>query len=305
MWFKQIQLLQINSTLDLSANHLMEKLEPLAFKPCMPSMPSSMGWVSPQGSDDEDAPLTRSINGFIMICLQIEEKILPAAVVRHELAEKIKKIEATEDRKVRQSEKLSMKDEIIMTFLPRAFSKFTKVYAYIDTKNRRIILGTAIAKKAEQFISMFTKALNTDIFSPDIDKLSPIITLWLQHQNYSTAFAIEKACVLQDPSQQNRVIRCQHQDLFATAIQSLIKDGCEVKQLALNWQDRISFVLSDDFLLKSIKFHDDIVSQAKEMEPETREQHFDADFLIMTDVLSLVIGDLLNMFQKKEVGVAA
>lgn len=299
MWFKQLQLFQLNGPVDLSANNLMEKLEALAFRPCLPSMEISHGWVTPLDSDDEHAPLVRSINGYIMLCWQIEEKILPATVIRQELAKKIKKIEREEDRKVRSSEKLSWKDEIKMTLLPRAFSKFTKLYAYIDTKNKRIILGTANAKKTEQFISLFKKSVCEYVASMDIDKLSPIITHWIKNRDYPPSFSIDKSCVLQDPNQQSRIIRFQQQDLFTVSIQSLIKDGCEVKQLAINWQDRVSFVLSDDFTLRSLKFQDEITAQSKEMEPETKDQQFDADFLIMTDTLSQIIDDLFAIFIKK------
>ncbi len=299
MWFKQLQLFQFHSSLNLSSNTLIDKLESLAFRSCLPSMEKSMGWISPLDSDDVNAPLIRSINGYTMLCLQIEEKILPASVIRHELAKKIKQIESEEDRKVRQSEKLSLKDEIKLTLLPRAFSKFTKLYAYIDVKNRRVILGTANAKKAEQFIMMFKKSVSEDISSVDINKLSPIITHWIKDQDYPSSFSIEKSCVLQDPNQQGRIIRCQQQDLFTIGVRSLIKDGCEVKQLAINWQDRVNFILSDDLSLKSLKFQDEITAQVKEMEPETQDQQFDADFLIMTDTLSQVLDDLLIVFNKK------
>lgn len=305
MWLKQIQLFQLNGSIDLSSNSLMEKLESFAFRPCLPSMEVSQGWVSPLDSDDENAPLIRSINGYIMLCLQVEEKILPATVIRHELANKIKKIERDQDRKVRQSEKLSLKDGIKMTLLPRAFSKFTKLYAYIDTKNRRIILGTANAKKAEQFVTIFKKSISGDVSSLDMNKLSPIITHWIKNGDYPSSLTIEKSCVLQNPNQQNRIIRCQQQDLFTISIQSLIKDGCEVKQLAINWQDRVNFVLSDDFTLKSLKFQDEITAQVKEMEPETKEQQFDADFLIMTDTLGQLLIDLFNIFIKKKLNETA
>ncbi|MBV8802532.1 MAG: recombination-associated protein RdgC, partial [Gammaproteobacteria bacterium] len=127
-----------------------------------------------------------------------------------------------------------------------------------------------------------------------------IITHWIKNKDYPSVFSIEKTGVLQDPNQQNRVIRCQQQDLFSNSILSLIKDGCEVKQLAMNWQDRVNFVLSDDFTLKSIKFQDEIKQQSQEMEPETKEQQFDADFLIMTETMSQVLNDLLNLFKAKE-----
>src|SRR5579864_1344209 len=121
MWFKQTKLFQLTDSFNFSSLDLIKKLEPLEFTPCLPSMPFGMGWVSPV--DEDGAPLAQAINGRIMICLQVEEKILPAIVIRQELAKKIKEIESTENRKVRQKEKYDIKDFIISTLLPRSFSK--------------------------------------------------------------------------------------------------------------------------------------------------------------------------------------
>lgn len=296
MWFKQLQLFQLEiSVNDSSSEVLEEKLEPLSFTSCLPSMWQSLGWVAPV---EDDKLLVRLINGYAMLCLQVEEKILPATVIRQELSEAIKEIEASENRKLRPKEKYALKDEIIMTLLPRAFSKFTKIYAYIDTKNHWLVLGTANPKKTEQFISIFKKSIDDKIYPIDIKKLSSTMTHWLKHQSYPSSFSVEKACVLQDPSQENRVIRCKQQDLFASGIQSLIKDGCEAIQLALSWQDKVNFVLASDFSLSSIQFQDEIIAQVKEMEPETNQQQFDADFLIMTEMLGSLLKDLLNSFVK-------
>ena len=296
MWFKQVQLFQLTDALKLSAEQLIEKLEPLAFTSCLPSMPHSMGWVSPV--DEDGAPLIRMVNGCVMLCLQIEEKILPASVVRQELMDKVKQIEAAEGRKVYQKQKLSLKDEIIMTLLPRAFSKFTRLYAYIDTRNQWLVVGSANEKKTEQFISLFKKSLTENVYPFELNKLSPVTTYWLKQQNYPSSFSIEKACMLQDPEQSNRVVRCQQQDLFAHAIQAFIKDGYEVKQLALCWQDLVKFTLLDNFSLQAVRFEDQVIAQAGEMEPETRQQQFDADFLIMSETLTGVLKDLLQVFLK-------
>lgn len=294
MWFKQITLFQLNKDQNLNLAKLVEKLESFEFKPCLASMPSSLGWVPP--IDEEGAPLARAVNGYIMICLQVEEKILPATVVRQEVLKKIKEIELAEDRKMGGKEKLSLKDEMILTLLPRAFSKINKVYAYLDTKNSKLILGTSNTKRIEQFLSAFKKSIAEEIYIADVDKLSSIMTYWLKHKDYPTSLAIEKACLFQDPQQQSRIIRCQQQDLFAENIQSFIKEGYEVKQLALTWQDRVSFIMSDRFVIQGLRFQDEVIAQVKEMEPETKQQQFDADFLIMTEMLSGLLTDLFQVF---------
>ncbi len=298
MWFKQVKLYQLTESFRLPVEQLIEKLEPLAFTSCLPSMPSSVGWIAPV--DEEGAPLVRAINGCMMLCLQFEEKILPAAVIRQELSDRVKQIEASEGRKVYQKQKLSLKDEIIMTLLPRAFSKLTRLYAYIDTRNQWLVVGSTNEKKVEQFISLFKKSVTESVTTFELQKLSPAITHWLKNQNYPTTLSIEKACVLQDPEQQNRVVRCQQQDLFANSIQAFIKEGYLVKQLALCWQDYVNFVLVDNFSLQSIRFEDQVIAQANDIETETKQQQFDADFLIMSETLAGLLKEMLQLFLKTE-----
>jgi recombination associated protein RdgC len=294
MLFKQVQIYQLTVPIHSSPTAIAEKLDSLIFKPCLPSMPTSTGWASPINEDD--APLAIAINGCIMLCLQTQDKILPASVIRQELNELVKQREAAEARKIRHKEKLSLKDEVTITLLPRAFSKLNRLYAYVDTRNNWLVIGSANPKKAEQFISFFKKSISEQVRSFDLKKLAPVLTYWLKNQNYPKNLAIEKSCVLQDPEQQKRIIRCQQQDLFANPIQNLIKDGCEAKQLSLTWQDRVNFILSDDFSLTGIKFQDDLIAEAKDMEAETKLQRLAADFLIMSETFSLLLSDLLNVF---------
>jgi recombination associated protein RdgC len=296
MWFKQIQVFQLPEQ-KYSIEAISEKLEQLAFKPCLPSLPYSTGWASPV--DEDDAPIVRMVNGYIMTCIQIEEKILPNIVITQALQDKVKKIEARDDRKVRQKEKLTLKDEITFTLLPRAFSKISRLYAFIDTRNHWLIIGSTNAAKNEQYLNLFKRSICEEVNSFDLIKPSAIFTHWLKTQDYPSLFGIEKAAVLQDPNQQKRVIRCQHQDLFAQSIQAFIKDGCEAKQIALSWHDRVNFVLAEDFTLRSIQYQEDILTQSKDV-GETKQQRFDADVLIMTETLTSLFKDLLPLFMKKE-----
>lgn len=293
MWFKQAQIFKLGDTSEYAGEKLTEKLEQLLFSPCLPSMPDSVGWVSP--IDEEGAPLTRTVNGYHMICLKMEERILPAAVIRKEVEEVVRQIEASESRKLKQKEKHNLKDEVILTLMPRAFTKVAKVYAYIDTKNQWLILGTGNGKMTDKFLSVFKKSVTDDVRPLEVQNLSSTMTNWIKHKNYPSIISVEKACLLQDPGQENRTIRCQHQDLFVNGIQSLIKDGCAVIQLALSWHDRVNFVLVNDFSFRSIQYQDDIKEQAKELEPESKQQQLDADFLIMSETLSSLIKEMVDI----------
>lgn len=296
MWFKQIQLFKLTEKVNSQAPLLAKKLAPLSFTRCAPSMAYSMGFISPL---EEDGPLVRGINGCLMICLQIEEKILPMTVVNQAVKDKIKHIELNEARKVRQKEKLNLKDEVTFTLLPQAFTKFTKVYAYIDTNKQWLILDTMSEQKTQHFISMFKKACGDGIASFDIVTPAKVLTQWLSKRNFPKEFNIEKSCVLRDIQQQTRMIRCQQQDLFAASIQSLLNDGCEVIQLAMSWQDRLEFVITDTFKIRGIRLAQDNIIEIKE-EMESEQQKFDADLYMMSELYAGLCDDLLAVFAKKD-----
>jgi recombination associated protein RdgC len=296
MWFKQAQFFQLAEPISYDADALAAKLDQLAFTPCLPSLPSSHGWVCPVEGGSEDGPLVHAASGYMMFCLQIEEKILPGSVIRQTVTEKVKELETVGERKIGSKEKANLKEQITFSLLPRAFSRFIRIYAYIDTKSQFMALSTVNTAKTEQFMELFKKCVHEDIHAFELKKLAPIMTNWISENRDPSQFSVEKTCVLQDPKQQNRIVRCQQQDLSASSIQDFIKEGYEVKKLALAWQDRMNFVLSENFSISNIQFQDAILDQVKEIETETKQQKFDADFFIMTETFGHLLRDLLPLF---------
>ena len=235
-----------------------------------------------------------------MICLQFEEKILPASVVRQHLAEKIADLEKREGRAVRGKEKQSLKDEIIQILLPKAFTKKSQAYAYIDVERRFLVLNTNNAKKIERFIAFFKRAIAPATLSAmDVKKPALVMTDWLKH-DAPMNFTIGLSAVLQDPSQQLRMIRCRHQDLFAQSIQTFVKEGCEIIELSVQWNDQVDFVLNSDFSIKRLQFQEAVLALSDTDQAETTQQRFDADFIIMTQTVSQLLNDLLSVFSSQK-----
>lgn len=301
MWFKQASLFQFSKSLKLTQQDLSDALSPLSFTPCLPSLSSSMGWVSP--IDQNNTQLVYGSKRFWMICLQFEEKILPAGVIRQALEEKIEEIEKKESRKIRGKEKQNLKDDIIQTLLPKAFTQKSRIHAMIDLEQRYLIINSNHAKKIERFVAFLKRAIAPiDLKSPDIKKPASVMTHWLK-EDAPDGFVIGQSCVLQDSKQERRIIRCQHQDLLANAIQSLLKDGCDIAQLALSWKEQLQFVLTNTFSLKNIKFQNAVIELSHADNTETPQQRFDADFVIMTEILSQLMNELLALFSQVQVAM--
>lgn len=293
MWFKQLQVFALNSAMILQREKLIEQLQQLVFTPCLPSLPSSIGWVPPL--EDNDSPLVQTLTHAAMLALQFEEKLLPASVIRQTLKEKIQTLEAETQQKIRGQDKARLKDEIKQTLLTQAFSKITRTHAYIDFKRGWLLLATTHGKKTEHFINLFKRCLDVDVTRLQFDNLGNIMTQWLlSDHSLNKTFAIEKKATLHDPNNTQRIIRCQQQNLFSDSIQGLIKDGCRVKQLSLTWQDRVSFILNDDFSFSNIHYHDELKSYAKDIGSETAQQQFITDFNLMEGSLGSLLESLIQ-----------
>ncbi len=294
MWFKQIQVFKLTNPIKYTALGIHERLLPLAFSDCAPSMAQSMGWVSP--IDEPEAPLSRGLNGCFMIKLQIEDKLLPASVINQSVKDKLKQIELSEGRKVGKKEKQNLKDETTHTLLLRAFSRYTTVFAYIDTRNQWLVLNSVSGSRTEQFLTMFKKSFGEIIESPEVVKPSSVVTRWLKDEQYPQIISIEKSCVLQDPNEQHRMIRATQQNLFSPSIQGLVKEGCLAIQIELCWQDRLRFSLSEDFSMRGMRVAEEDMLEMND-QLETKQEKFDADLIMMSEMHAGLFKDLFEIFE--------
>lgn len=299
MWFKQAQLIKIKDKFFATPETLIEQLAPLAFQPCLPNLPISQGWVPPV--DTDDAPLVHATADFLMICLQIEEKILPSTVVKQKCKEQIKQIETNREHKISSKEKLAISQSIYNELLPKAFTKFTKIYAYFDLKNNWLIVNTLNPKKTDSFLTFLKRSLEDLQFEQlELKKIAYSMADWLKNNTHPDTLQIEKTGVFRDPSNKRRTIRFQQHDLLSSNVQAhLAKDEFEIAQMEMMWHDQITFTLKDDFLLQSIKYMEKVIELAKENQTETAFARFDADFLIMASTLGGLFNDLLLALQKK------
>ena len=174
------------------------------------------GWVSPMGNRSE--ALTHVINGQIVICARTEQKILPSPVVKQALEAKIEKLEAEQSRKLKKTEKDSLKDEVLHSLLPRAFSRFSQTFMWIDTVNNLIIVDCASAKKAEDTLALLRKSLGSLPVVP-LTLENPIeltLTEWVRSGELPAGFTLMDEAELKAILEDGGVIRCKNRIWFPT-----------------------------------------------------------------------------------------
>jgi recombination associated protein RdgC len=299
MWFKNLKIYQITQPLSIDTDTLEQQLEAQLFKPCGQQEPSRLGWVSPLGRKGNS--LMHVCNGHILLCARKQERLLPANVVKEELEEKIHAIEEKEGRKIYSKERSSMRDEITFELLPRAFTRSQSIMAYIDVQRNLIMINCASASKAEEFLNLLRESIGSLPVVPfSIEQnLSTLLTDWLSNDP-PMPFSIGSDCELQDGKDEKNRIRCKNQELSAEEITSHLEAGKHVIQLALQWHDRISFLLQNDLTIKRIKFEEILQEQLDNMENEDKATLFDNNFAIMSLELGAFIDDLFLKLGRKQ-----
>ncbi|CRG49363.1 recombination-associated protein RdgC [Yersinia pseudotuberculosis] len=294
LWFKNLMVYRLSREVSLSADEMEKQLSAFSFTPCGSQDMAKTGWVSPMGSHSD--ALTHTINGQIVICARKEEKILPSPVIKQELQDKIERLEGEQHRKLKKTEKDSLKDEVLHSLLPRAFSRFNQTFLWIDTVNDLIMVDAASAKRAEDTLALLRKSLGSLPVVP-LTLENPIeltLTEWVRSKTLPAGFALMDEAELKAILEDGGVIRCKKQDLFSDEIAVHIEAGKLVTKLALDWQERIQLVLSDDGSLKRLKFADTLRDQNEDIDREDFAQRFDADFILMTSELAALIKNLIE-----------
>ncbi|CNI18941.1 recombination-associated protein RdgC [Yersinia mollaretii] len=294
LWFKNLMVYRLSREVSLSADEMEKQLSALSFTPCGSQDMAKTGWVSPMGSHSD--ALTHTVNGQIVICARKEEKILPSPVIKQELQAKIERLEGEQHRKLKKTEKDSLKDEVLHSLLPRAFSRFNQTFLWIDTVNDLIMVDAASAKRAEDTLALLRKSLGSLPVVP-LTLENPIeltLTEWVRSKELPAGFTLMDEAELKAILEDGGVIRCKKQDLFSDEIAVHIEAGKLVTKLALDWQERVQLVLSDDGSLKRLKFSDTLREQNDDIDREDFAQRFDADFILMTSELAALIKNIIE-----------
>lgn len=307
MWFKNLQLYRLPTPWTIDLAKLDEQLSRGTFARCASHEPMSRGWVSPR----KDGGLIYANNRQWLIALGVEQRLLPSSVVNDEVRERAEKL--TEEQGYAPGRKAlrELKERVTEELMPRAFTKKRTTYVWIDPQNGWFIVDAGSPAKAEEVIEHLRFCLDEFPLQLLHTQLSPQSAMadWLAGGDAPAGFTIDRDCELKAIGEEKSAVRYVRHPLgdeVSGEIKAHLAAGKLPTKLALTWEDRISFVLSEKLEVKRLAFLD-LLKEEAEKNAEHADEQFDADFALMTGELSRFLPCLVEALggEKAESEVAA
>lgn len=256
LWFRNLIWYRFSPQANFNEATLIDALAEHPFTPTRGAEAKSLGF-GPAAGIIEEAVFTSQ--GFHLIALHTEEKILPASVLKEAVAEQVAAIEAKESRKVFKREQQQLKEEMTLTLLPRAFTRRRQTRALIAPQQGLILVDASSHARAEELLSALREALGTLTASLVSTKHSPsrLMTDWvLDAQPMAANFELGEDAELVDPLNPGSQIKLKGQILNQTDVQTHLQGGLLVDRLALTFDQQLEFVLHSDLSIKRLKLTD-------------------------------------------------
>ena len=274
-----------------------ELLQKIIFKPCGSIDTVKGGFVSPVDNPDE---LMLNVQGQMLLKYKTEQKILPDPVIKQAHIEKINKQEQALSRKLLKAEKASLKDEVLIELIPRAFSKYNYYWFWIDTENKRIVVDCSSFKQAEDILAMLRKELGALALTPlSIDKpLEQIMTIWVKEKLKFPPFILGDQAELKDPLEGNGIINCKNQEITSDEMRVHFDSGKWITKLKISDERGVNFIVHSDLTFKRIKFDASILDENEDIGSEEFDKRLEADFFLMSKTLSNSINDIKHVFEQ-------
>lgn len=295
MLFRNLSLFRFSPAVAEDLARMDEALTDHRLRDCGPMEMGTRGFVPPVGSGDE-APLTHTVDRSMLVVSGAEDKLLPAHVINEELSKRVRKIANEEGRRVGGRERKRLKEDVLNDLLPRAFVRASRTRAYVDLKHGWMVVDTATRSRAEAVLTQLREALGSFPAVPLAPEEGPrvLMTDWVANGSLPAGLALGDEIELRDPASSNGSIwRGRRDDLDSEEVKEHLRNGKQVFRLGLVFDERMSFVLGEDLVVRKLKFLDVVIDELGDNHPDAAAEA-DATFALLT----LELQRLLSKFEE-------
>ena len=274
MWFKNLQVYRLPANWDMSVERLEEQLAKKPFHPCGSQDMESRGWLSPLGNE----VLVHAVGGQWLVCLGFEHRLLPSSVVKQEADERAEELAEQQGFKLGRKQLKELREQVTQELMPRACTRRRRMFAWIDPINGWLVVDEASQSKAEDMLEQLRHTLDSFPLTLLRTELSPTSAMadWLAGGEAPAGFTIDQDCELRSVAEDKAAVRYARHPLEGDDVKGHLEAGKLPTRLALTFDDRISFVLTEKLEIKRLDCLDIVRDQVGEADKDDAEALFNA-----------------------------
>ena len=290
MWFKNLQIYRLPAPWAYTPEQLEAALAPHSFVPANSNELLRQGWDTPR----PNGGLVHVVNKQMLIVLGTEKKLLPSSVINQVAKARAAEMEEAQGFAPGKKAMKELKERVADELLPRAFSIRSNVWTWIDPVNGWLVVDAASPAKADEVIKLLLKAVDELPLESLRVQRSPVgvMTEWLEADDAPAGFTVDMDTELRATGESKAAVRYVRHTLEPEEIRRHIAAGKQCTRLAMTWDSKISFVLTESQAIKGIKPLD-VISE-KESSTKNDEERFDGDMLLMTGELAKLMADVVE-----------
>lgn len=283
--FKHAQIYRLPRPWAIEPAALQEALEPQAFTPCTSMDLMRNGWTS-----IGDQGIVYKVGRQLFLQLRTEKKLLPASVIKEAAAARCLELEEAQGFAPGRKQRLEVRERVADELLPRAFSVHSRTGVWIDPVHGWMVVDAASPARADDVVKLLLKAVDKMPLESLRVQCAPaaMMTQWLHRDEAPQGFTIDMDATLRATGESKAVVQYKRHTLDAQDLGRHIAAGKQCVRLALTWEDKISFVLSEDLALSGIKMLgvlDDKADERLDGELTLMAGELNGLFMALTDAL--------------------
>ncbi|HEY5806565.1 MAG TPA: recombination-associated protein RdgC [Povalibacter sp.] len=289
MWFKNLIIYRLPEGWSIPAVELESRLSNRPLQPCSSFEMFSRGWVHASSAQR----YLHTTNGQHLIALGVEQKLLPASIIKQVATERAAQQAEQQGFPVGRRQMREIKERVTEELRARALSRRRITHAWIDFTNGWFIVDAAGGARADELVETLRDTLGSlPVQFMETERVPHAsMAAWLALGDAPLRFTIDHDLELQTADNTKATVRYTRHPLEGKEIQQHLAGGKLATRLGLTWNDRIAFVLTDKLQVKRIEFLE-IAKDKPDDDSISPEEQFDIDFLLMTGELSQMLSDL-------------
>jgi recombination associated protein RdgC len=290
MWFKNLQIYRLPAPWAYTPEQLETALASNEFSPASSNELLRQGWDKPR----PNGGLVHVVNKQMLIVLGTEKKLLPNSVINQVAKARAAEMEEAQGFAPGKKAMKELKERVADELLPRAFSIRGNVWTWIDPVNGWLVVDAASPAKADEVIKLLLKAVDRMPLESLRVQRSPVgvMTEWLQTDEAPAGFTVDMDTELRATGESKAAVRYVKHSLDPEEVRRHIAAGKQCTRLAMTWDSKISFVLTESLAIKGIKPLD--VLDEKDAGVRNDDERFDGDFMLMTGELAKLMADVVE-----------